>query len=68
MFVTLIFIGSIHLGWHYAVDGLVAFAMMSAIWWAAGWFLETTGTAAALRKPRETDPAEAEGRAGVVTT
>jgi len=67
-FVALIFIGSIHLGWHYAVDGLVAFAMMSGIWWASGWFLDKTGTAGALLRPRETASAAASERAGVVTT
>jgi hypothetical protein len=29
---VLIWIGSIHLGWHYACDGLVAGAMMMGIW------------------------------------
>lgn len=27
-----IWIGSVHLGWHYALDGLVGAAMMAAIW------------------------------------
>lgn len=33
--VPLIFLGSIHLGWHYAVDGYVAWALTLVIWWAA---------------------------------
>lgn len=27
-----IWIGSVHLGWHYAIDGIVGAAMMAAIW------------------------------------
>jgi hypothetical protein len=48
-FVAIIFIGSIHLGWHYAVDGIAAGAMMWGIWAAAGAFLERVGYTAALR-------------------
>jgi hypothetical protein len=33
---VLIFIGSIHLAWHYAVDSYLAWAMTLVIWWAAG--------------------------------
>lgn len=32
---VLIFIGSIHLAWHYAVDSYLAWAMALLIWWAA---------------------------------
>ena len=35
-YAVLIWIGSIHLGWHYALDGLFAAALTFAIWWAAG--------------------------------
>ena len=31
-----IWIGSIHLGWHYAIDGLAAFALAWGIWAVAG--------------------------------
>lgn len=48
-FVALIFIGSIHLGWHYAVDGIAAGLMMWGIWVAAGAFLDRVGYARALR-------------------
>jgi hypothetical protein len=64
-FVAFIFVGSIHLGWHYAVDGLVSFAMMSGIWWAAGRFLERTGTAAALLHSDQGSSQASDGRAGV---
>ncbi|WP_162914369.1 phosphatase PAP2 family protein [Taklimakanibacter lacteus] len=33
---VLIFIGSIHLAWHYAVDSYLAWAVTLAIWWGAG--------------------------------
>jgi len=36
VFALLIWIGSIHLGWHYAVDGIVATFMMLAVWAFAG--------------------------------
>jgi hypothetical protein len=30
---TLIFLGSIHLGWHYAIDSYLAWALTILIWW-----------------------------------
>lgn len=36
LYAALIWIGSIHLGWHYAVDGLAAFALAWGIWRIAG--------------------------------
>ena len=33
---ALIFLGSIHLGWHYAVDGYLAFALAYAVWRTMG--------------------------------
>lgn len=47
-FVALIFVGSVHLGWHYALDGIVAGAMMWGIWRAAAAFLERIGYASAV--------------------
>jgi hypothetical protein len=47
-FLVVVFIGSVHLGWHYAVDGLLAFAMTAAIWKAAGLYLDWSGYSAAL--------------------
>jgi hypothetical protein len=32
---ALIFIGSVHLGWHYAVDAYLAWALTLAAWWAS---------------------------------
>ena len=35
-FAFLIFIGSIHLGWHYAIDGYAGAAVAVVCWWVAG--------------------------------
>lgn len=48
-FVGLIFVGSIHLGWHYAVDGIAAGMMMWGIWAAAGAWLDRVGYTRALQ-------------------
>ncbi len=39
-FATLILIGSVHLGWHYAIDGYVSIVLTCLIWRAAGWWVE----------------------------
>ncbi len=36
IFASLIFVGSILLGWHYAVDGYVGFLVAVSCWWIAG--------------------------------
>ena len=56
VFALVIFVGSVHLGWHYAVDGIVAAAAMAAIWWAAGRYLERSGYAAATARAGESGP------------
>ena len=35
-FAILIFIGSIHLGWHYAIDSYAGIAIACVTWWVAG--------------------------------
>jgi hypothetical protein len=55
-YVGIIFVGSIHLGWHYAVDGIAAGAMMWGIWAAAGTYLDRVGYTAAVRGGRSQDP------------
>lgn len=37
IFAGVIFLGSIHLGWHYAVDGYAAAVLMALIWKMAGY-------------------------------
>jgi hypothetical protein len=34
----LILLGSVHLGWHYAIDGYVSIITVVALWWASGHF------------------------------
>jgi PAP2 superfamily len=36
VYALLIWIGSVHLGWHYASDGIVGTAMMAGLWIATG--------------------------------
>lgn len=40
LYAVMIFVGSIHLGWHYAVDGIVAIASTIVIWIGAGRFVD----------------------------
>jgi hypothetical protein len=40
IFAVIIMIGSVHLAWHYAVDGYLGAAGMLAIWWCVGWCLK----------------------------
>lgn len=43
-YALLIFIGSVHLGWHYAVDGYVSAVLVAGLWWVSGrisrWYSE----------------------------
>ena len=36
VFALIIMIGSVHLGWHYAIDGYVSAVAVVPIWWLAG--------------------------------
>lgn len=52
VFAVVILFGSVHLGWHYLVDGLFAWAMMAAIWCGAGAYLRRSGYAVAVAGER----------------
>ena len=40
---AVILLGSVHLGWHYAVDGYVSIVLTLAIWRLVGWGLDKAG-------------------------
>ncbi len=42
-FAAVIMLGSVHLGWHYAVDGYVGAAGAAAVWYAVGRLLSRDG-------------------------
>lgn len=51
----MILVGSVHLGWHYAVDGLFSTAIVPLIWWVVGKFangIETGEKEAKVPFPR----------------
>lgn len=40
VFVVAMLIGSVHLGWHYAIDGYVSILLMPPLWWCSGWIVD----------------------------
>jgi hypothetical protein len=48
IFAAAILVGSVHLGWHYAIDGYAAIAGAWVIWWTVGWFLDRPAVARLL--------------------
>lgn len=44
VYAILIFVGSIHLGWHYAIDGIVGVVAALTVWYLCGRFLRVTVT------------------------
>lgn len=50
-YAVLIFLGSVHLGWHYASDGYVSAIIVALIWKAAGWQLHEPGVGLFGKKP-----------------
>ena len=51
-FATIIWIGSIHFGWHYAVDGLVSLVLTLGIWKLAGIITERFVLAEPATRPQ----------------
>jgi hypothetical protein len=47
LYAVAIFLGSIHLGWHYAADGYASVVAVATIWWAVGRFLRRRSAAVA---------------------
>jgi len=47
-FAALILIGSVHLGWHYAIDGYAGILCTVAIWFTVGWLLDRPAVARLL--------------------
>lgn len=50
IFAMVIMIGSVHLGWHYAIDGYFGALGMIAIWWVVGRALDRQAQNAANRR------------------
>jgi hypothetical protein len=42
LYAITILVGSVHLGWHYAVDGYVAIALAFLCWWLSGMLVAST--------------------------
>ncbi len=42
-FAGVIFVGSVHLGWHYLLDGIVSWAGTALIWWGSPAYLRWCG-------------------------
>lgn len=65
--VPVIWIGSIHLGWHYAVDGQLAVPLVLGIWAVSGWVVTRIGISdveahdATTPEPATVFPLEADG-------
>jgi hypothetical protein len=38
LFAILTLLGSVRLGWHYAIDGYVSIAIVAVLWWLVGRF------------------------------
>jgi hypothetical protein len=45
LFAVAIFLGSVQLGWHYAVDGEASALAVPVVWWASGWLIRRVDAA-----------------------
>jgi hypothetical protein len=52
-YAAVILVGSVHLGWHYAVDGYAAVLLALAAWWAAGHMARVLAMRPATRRYNE---------------
>jgi hypothetical protein len=50
-YLALILVGSVHLGWHYAIDGYVSILAVGLIWRAAGWWASRSESPALVPVP-----------------
>ena len=50
-YLALILVGSVHLGWHYAIDGYASIIAVLLIWRAAGWWASRSESPALLPVP-----------------
>ncbi len=55
VFAAIVLIGSVHLGWHYAIDGYAGMLGAYVIWRAVGWFLARPAIAKLLWGERAAD-------------
>ena len=51
IYLGLILVGSVHLGWHYAIDGYVSMVAVLIIWRAAGWWIARSAAPAPVPLP-----------------
>jgi PAP2 superfamily len=56
LFTALILVGSVHLGWHYAIDGYVSIPLTWLIWRITGWLLDRPSVARVLTLETESLP------------
>jgi hypothetical protein len=50
-YLTVILVGSVHLAWHYAIDGYVSIFAVGLIWRAAGWWAARKDSPALVTVP-----------------
>lgn len=55
LFALVIQIGSVHLAWHYAVDGYMSFILTTAIWFLCGKVVRLNSATPAIAKAAEKD-------------